>query len=253
MREAALCVILAVLSSQHHTRASVFNVWMHMPTLNPDGTVSVTCLHDSSAQVEYDGKLKSGGDIVCEDKKPGCRMVWEGLQNVTYTLWNLQASDEARLYRCQFSRMSLPIATVEGKPSRLFQACRIPFPPPRATNSSSSPTYAPATVPAQAAPEPPSTDPLVWVLTVVSALLALYAFIATILLLKLKASRKEVLYDTLLYAPVQHIQPRPQGQMGRGMREASEEYMDMREVQQKTWPLRDVNHNSQATANGIAA
>ncbi|XP_063070660.1 uncharacterized protein si:ch211-67e16.3 [Engraulis encrasicolus] len=264
MRGAALCLMLCVLSSAHH-RVSGFDVALRRPTLNPDGTVSVSCEHNSGdALAQYDTKLMSEGQIKCQDKMAGCRTEKEGYQKVTFTLWALQARDADRLYLCKVTRMSEqsfpPITSKDSKETTLFQDCRIPFPPPRASNSSTPPpTYAPpSTAPVSVAgssgPLSSPVDPLLWVLAAACGLLALYALTITLLLIRLKVSRQEVLYDTLTYVPVQHLQTRPQGQVVRGVRDPSEEYMDMREVQNKSRMPRDLNYNSQhAFTNGIAA
>ncbi|XP_031437535.1 uncharacterized protein si:ch211-67e16.3 [Clupea harengus] len=255
MRGATLCLVLGVLNALAHTEAAKFTVSKpYMHTLNLNGSVSVTCHHDIPDAQEVDAKLWNEHDIVCEDGKEGCAMKWEGLTKVTYTLWNLQASDEDKLFRCQFSRTEpIPIIQSHGNATNLFPGCKIPFPPPRMatpTSISSSPTSSPAPRDSH-----PPTDPLVWFLIGAAVLLCLYSFIVTILFHKLKVSRTEVLYDTLTYLPNQHQQARTQGQAraGRGPREVSEEYMDMREVQQKAWSTQDMNHNSQAIPNGFVA
>ncbi|XP_041922976.1 uncharacterized protein si:ch211-67e16.3 [Alosa sapidissima] len=235
MREASLCLVLVLCSAPgYNSEFTVSEPYMH--TLHRNGSVSVTCHHNNSAAKEMDAKLLCGGGIMCEEKKHGCSMWSVSQLNVTFNLWNLQAGDEEQLCWCMFSRTDpLPVIQVEGSKTKLFPGSKIPFPPPRNT------TCAPLST---SAPDPsdstPPTDPLVWVLAGAVALLCLYSFVVTILFLKLKVSRKEVLYDTLTYIPVQ-------GRAVRGPRDVNEEYMDMREVQTKTWPTRDLNHNSQAT------
>ncbi|XP_062389508.1 uncharacterized protein LOC134077884 [Sardina pilchardus] len=245
MREAPLWLVLVLCTAPGYNNAfTVSELSMH--TLHRNGSVSVTCRHDDSTAEEMDAKLRCGSKIVmCEEKKANCSLTWVDQVSVTFTLWDLQAGAEERLCWCEFGRTEpLPVILVEGTKTKLFPGSRIPFPPPRDTICPTLSTSGPDRSDSRA-----PTDPLVWVLAGAAALLCLYSFVVTILFLKLKVSRKEVLYDTLTYIPVQARGPR--GPV-RGPREVNEEYMDMREVQPKTWP-RDLNHNSQHStpANGF--
>lgn len=253
MKGGTLYLILVILSSSDTTPAADFTVSeTYAHTLHRNGSVSVTCHHDNMKAKRMDAKLKSGEVTVCEQEWKNCSVVWAG-RNATFTLWNLKAGDEHKLYNCELSQINpFPVLTRKGVPTKLFPGSKIPFPPPRDTDCALAPTPAPTSyLPRENTDYQLFMDPLLWVLAAVAACFCLYSFIITILFLKLKVSRKEALYDTLRYVPVQQHQGQSHMQVWsvRGPREVNEEYMDMREVQPKAWPRRDLNHNSQVTHN----
>ncbi|KAM9484396.1 uncharacterized protein ACWYII_005083 [Salvelinus alpinus] len=211
-------------------------------TLNPDGTVSITCSHTDPVELfVIDARLNrlnnSHVTMVCQvnnSQLADCTYMKVTWNQYKFTLHNLKAEDISCLFQCEFSLTSAltmkPITTVMGNPSTKLL-------PGLAGD---------APVPVCPSPLPESLEAelihrLKWIVIGLSVFLCFYSFTVTFFYIRLRVLRSEELYDSLTYVPMQPNQTQPT--TGRG--NINSTYMDMRKVPVGVRGSRSINHNSQ--------
>nr|XP_046203620.1 uncharacterized protein si:ch211-67e16.3 [Oncorhynchus gorbuscha] len=215
-------------------------------TLNPDGTVSITCSHIDTDQpitdelLVIDARLNrlnnAGVAMVCQVNNShiaDCTYMKVTWNQYKFTLHNLKAEDIGGLFQCEFSLSSAvtmkPIQTVTGKHATKLL-------PGLAGD-------APVLVCPSPLPESPEAEPidqLKWIVIGLSVFLCFYSFTITFFYSRLRVLRSEELYDSLTYVPMQPNQTQPT--TGRG--NINSTYMDMRKVPVGVRGSRSINHNS---------
>ncbi|XP_035620936.1 uncharacterized protein si:ch211-67e16.3 isoform X2 [Oncorhynchus keta] len=207
-------------------------------TLNPDGTVSITCSYiDTDELFVIDARLNrlNNADVtmVCQVNNShvaDCTYMKVTWNQYKFTLHNLKAEDIGSLFQCEFSLSSAvtmePIQTVTGKhATKLLPGdarvlvCPSPLPE---------------------SPEAEPIDQLKWIVIGLSVFLCFYSFTITFFYIRLRVLRSEELYDSLTYVPMQPNQTQPT--TGRG--NINSTYMDMRKVPVGVRGSRSINHNS---------
>ncbi|XP_045560882.1 uncharacterized protein si:ch211-67e16.3 isoform X1 [Salmo salar] len=209
-------------------------------TLNPDGTVSITCSHTNpDGLFVIDARLNrlnnSDVTMVCQvnnSQMADCTYMKVSRNQYKFTLHNLKADDISGLFQCEFSLSSAitmkPIKTVVGNPSTKLL--------PGLAGDAPSPLP-----PLPASPEAELIDQLKWIVIGLSVFLCFYSFTITFFYIRLRVLRSEELYDSLTYVPMQPNQTQPT--TGRG--NINSTYMDMRKVPVGVRGSRSINHNSQ--------
>ncbi|XP_070979159.1 uncharacterized protein [Oncorhynchus clarkii lewisi] len=209
-------------------------------TLNPDGTVSITCSHtDTDELFVIDARLNrlnnSDVTMVCQvnnSHMADCTYTKVTWNQYKFTLHNLKAEDICGLFQCEFSLSSVVtmkhIQTVKGKHSTKLL-------PGLAGDVLVCPS------PLLESPEAELIDQLKWIVIGVSVFLCFYSFTITFFYIRLRVFRSEELYDSLTYVPMQPNQTQPT--TGRG--NINSTYMDMRKVPVGVRGSRSINHNSQ--------
>ncbi|XP_064875741.1 uncharacterized protein si:ch211-67e16.3 isoform X2 [Oncorhynchus nerka] len=206
-------------------------------TLNPNGTVSITCSHiDTGELFVIDARLNRLNDadvtMVCQvnnSHMADCTYMKVTWNQYKFTLHNLKAEDIGGLFQCEFSLSSTvtmkPIQTVTGKratkllPGLAGDAPVLVCPSPLPESPES--------------PEAEPIDQLKWIVIGLSVFLCFYSFTITFFYIRLRVLRSEELYDSLTYVPMQ---------TGRG--NINSTYMDMRKVPVGVRGSRSINHNS---------
>ncbi|KAI7809012.1 uncharacterized protein si:ch211-67e16.3 [Triplophysa rosa] len=208
-------------------------------TLNEDGSVNVTCEHDEHKDWEWDAKLKmKGGEVVCEvspqnSMNSKCTWLREGENKFKFTLKNLEARHKDELFFCEISKVRpIPIKSIKGKETKLFQGSNIPFPPPGRTCSCPTPTSGLKSCPP---PNSPGNkyELLLCVMLIWVVLLLLYSAIITGVYIRLRVTKVES-SDIPTYMPMKRKVKRHDAD--------NTEYEDMRKVQ-KQGHIRDSNYN----------
>ncbi|XP_042162923.1 uncharacterized protein si:ch211-67e16.3 [Oncorhynchus tshawytscha] len=207
-------------------------------TLNPDGTVSITCSYtDTDELFVIDARLNRLNNMVCQvnnSHMADCTYMKVTWNQYKFTLHNLKAEDIGGLFQCEFSLSSTvtmkPIKTVKGKhATKLLPGLAGDAPV----------LVCPSPLPES--PEADLIDQLKWIVIGLSVLLCFYSFTITFFYIRLRVLRSEELYDSLTYVPMQPNQTQPT--TGRG--NINSTYMDMRKVPVGVRGSRSINHNSQ--------
>ncbi|KAK6315496.1 uncharacterized protein si:ch211-67e16.3 [Coregonus clupeaformis] len=211
-------------------------------TVNPDGTVSITCNHtDPKEDFVIDARLNrlknSDVSMVCQvnnTQVADCTSMKVTWNQYKFTLHNLKAEDISDLFQCEFSISSpipmKPIRTVRGKTfTKLL---------PGLAGDAAVPV---CPSPAPESPEAELIVQLKWIVIGLSTFLCLYSFTITFFYIRLRVMRSEELYDSLTYVPMQPNQPQPT----RGRGNINSTYMDMRKVPVGVRASQSNHHNSQ--------
>ncbi|XP_073702426.1 uncharacterized protein [Garra rufa] len=209
------------------------------PTVNDDGSVSVTCMFTGEEGFQMEAKLKMNNDDICEvyaqsQKQDKCKWRNED-KKIIFTLMEPEGLLK-NIFSCEMSKIKpLPVETIEGPKTKLFRGCNTTLAPTK--NICVFPTQTPNQdhTPVERPVLENKYILLICGLIITVVMLTLYSIILTAIYFRLRDKQPES-SDTLTYVPMQRNVNR--------CNLDNTEYVDMREVQKRGGSHRDMNHNS---------